>query len=292
MRKLCKGAILFSLCLAQSINAADWPQWRGPDRTGISAEQGLLQQWPKAGPAQLWRIDTAGDGYGAPAIAAGLVYVTGNRGVDDEFVQALSASDGSAKWTYRLGKVGNPDQQPPYPSSRSTPIIDGSTLFALSSDGELVSLEAATGKLNWRKSLRTDFDGVPGKWAYAESPLLDGDVLVATPGGKTATLVALNKNTGALIWKSAVPGGDAAAYASAIRTDAAGHAQYVQFLDKGVVGVDAKTGQFLWRYEKTSTGPANIPTPIAFKNYIYSANARRIGGASGKVDHHVGVGHG
>ncbi len=99
-----------------------------------------------------------------------------------------------------------------------------------------------------------------------------------TPGGKAATLVALNKKSGAVIWRSAVPGGDVAAYSSAIRLDAAGRVQYVQFLDKGVVGVDAKTGAFLWRYEKTSTGPANIPTPVGFKNYVYSSNSRRFGG--------------
>lgn len=259
--------------------AEDWPQWRGPTRNGISGETGLLQQWPESGPRQLWRIDGVGDGYGTPAVSAGLLFVVGNKGVEDEFIQAFSASSGKLEWTYRLGKVGNPDQQPPYPSSRSTPTIDGETLFAQSSDGDLVSLVAKTGRLNWRKSLRADLDGVPGKWGYAESPLLDGDVLVVTPGGKTATLAALNKNTGAAIWKSAVPGGDVAGYASAIRIEAAGRAQYVQFLDKGVVGVDAKTGQFLWRYEKTANGPANIPSPVGFQNYVYSSNSRRFGGA-------------
>lgn len=259
--------------------AADWPQWRGPERTGISRETGLRKEWPKDGPRLLWRIDTAGDGYGTPAVAGGTLYVIGNRGVEEEFVQAISAADGKTRWTFRLGKVGNPDQQPPYPSSRSTPTIDGDTLYALSSDGDLVSLVASSGKLNWRKSLRADFGGEPGKWAYAESPLVDGDTLVVTPGGKSATLVALKKRTGEVVWKSAVPGGDSAAYASVIRTEAAGRPQYVQFLDKGVVGVDANTGQFLWRYEKTSTGPANIPTPVAYRNYVYSSNARRFGGA-------------
>ena len=263
--------------LALTASAAEWPQWRGPDRTGISQERGLLKEWPKGGPPLLWGIDSAGDGYGTPAVGGGQLYSIGNRGVEDEFVHAYSAATGKLAWTYRLGKVGNPDQQPPYPSSRSTPLIDGQTVYALSSDGDLVSLRTADGKPNWRKSLRTDFAGEPGKWAYAESPLLDGEVLVVTPGGKTATLVALNKNTGAPIWKSAVPGGDSAAYSSAIRLEAAGRLQYVQFLDKGVVGVDAKTGEFLWRYAKTSTGPANIPTPVSFGNYVYSANARRFG---------------
>jgi outer membrane protein assembly factor BamB len=207
------------------------------------------------------------------------LFVIGNKGVEEEFVLAVDAATGKEKWRYKLGKVGNPDQQPPYPSSRSTPTVDGGTLYAMSSDGDLAALEAATGKVKWAKSVRAEFGGVPGKWAYAESPLIDGDALIVAPGGKTATLVKLNKNTGAVIWKSAVPGGEVAAYSSTIRTEAAGRAQYVQFLDKGVVGVDAATGEFLWRYDRTASGPANIPTPVAFKNYVYSSNARRFGGA-------------
>jgi outer membrane protein assembly factor BamB len=258
-------------------SAADWAQWRGPRRTGISEETGLLKEWPKDGPKLLWRIADIGDGYATPSVVGSRIYVLGNRGMETEFVQALSVQDGKSVWSTRIGNVGSPNQEPPYPMARSTPTVDGDTLYALGSDGDLACLETATGKVIWRKSLRGDFGGKPGKWAYAESPLIDGDVLVATPGGAEATLVALNKKTGAVIWKSAVPGGDAAAYASAIAIDAAGRKQYVQFLDKGVVGVDAKNGQFLWRYEKTSTGPANIPTPVAHDGYVYSANARRFG---------------
>src|SRR5262249_42162979 len=151
----------------------------------------------------------------------------------------------------------------------------GTVLYAESSDGDLACLETSSGKVIWQKSLRKDFGGIAGKWAYAESPLIDGDVLVATPGGAGAQIVALNKKTGAVIWKSKVPGGDAAAYSSAIVMDAAKRKQYVQFLDKGVVGVDAKTGEFLWRYDRTSGGPANIATPIGHDGYVYSTNARR-----------------
>lgn len=259
--------------------AADWPQWRGPQRTAISQETGLLKQWPKDGPRLLWRVDGLGEGYATPSVVGQRIYILGNRGLENEYIQALSVSDGKTVWTTRLGNVGNPKQEPSYPMARSTPTVEGDRLYALSSDGDLACLETATGKVVWKKSLTGDFAGKAGKWAYAESPLIDGDVLVAAPGGAEATLVALNKKTGAVIWKSAVPGGDPAAYASAIVTEAAGRKQYIQFLDKGIVGVDAKTGQFLWRYEKTSTGPANIPTPIAHQGYVYSANARRFGGA-------------
>jgi outer membrane protein assembly factor BamB len=198
--------------------------------------------------------------------------------MDNEFVQALSVSDGKQIWTTRLGGVGNPNQQPPYPMARSTPTVDGDFLYAFSSDGDLVRLNAASGKVVWTKNVRKEFGGQPGTWAYSESPLIDGEVIVVTPGGPEATLVALKKSTGALIWKSAVPGGDRAGYSSAIVVNAAGRKQYVQFLDKGLVGVDAKTGAFLWRYTQTSGGPANIATPVSRGNYVYSTNARRFGG--------------
>jgi outer membrane protein assembly factor BamB len=156
--------------------------------------------------------------------------------------------------------------------------VEGDVLYTLGSDGDLVSLETAGGKIRWQKNLRADFGGQPGQWAYAESPLIDGDALVATPGGAQATIVALNKKTGETIWKSAVPGGDAAAYASAIIVETAGRKQYVQFLAKGLVGVDAKTGQFLWRYDATGKGQTNIPSPVASNGYVYTAAGRGPGG--------------
>ena len=267
-----------SLGILSLATATDWPQWRGPQRTGVSQETGLLQDWPKDGPKLLWQLSDIGNGYATPAVAGSRIYLLSNRGMENESVQALSVQEGKPIWSTRIGNVGSPNQSPPYPMARSTPTVDGDRLYALGSDGDIACLDTATGKLLWQKNLQRDFAGKPGKWAYAESPLIDGDTLVVTPGGAEATLVALNKQTGAVIWKSAVPGGDAAAYSSAIAVEAAGRKQYIQFLDKGVVGVDAKTGRFLWRYEKTSTGPANIPTPIEHDGYVYSANARRFGG--------------
>jgi outer membrane protein assembly factor BamB len=275
------GAMVCGLVLLHTsgVLAADWPQWRGPQRNGISQETGLLKEWPKEGPKLLWQVKEIGSGYSTPAVVGERLFVLSNKGTDDEFVQALDVKDGKQLWSTRLGRVGNPNQQPSYPAARSTPTVDGELLYALSSDGDLACLETATGKVRWRKSLRTEFGGQPGTWAYAESPLIDGDVLVCTPGGGEATLVALNKKTGDVLWKSAVPGGDQAAYASAIVVEVGGVKQYVQFLQKGVVGVDARTGKLLWRYEKTAQGsPANIPTPVAHDGYVYSAASMTGGG--------------
>jgi outer membrane protein assembly factor BamB len=255
--------------------AADWPQWRGPQRAGVSQEKGLLKEWPKNGPKLLWQLNDIGDGYGAPAISGKRVYLVSNKGMDNEFVQALSVGDGKQIWATSIGKVGNPDQKPSYPKARSTPTVDGKFLYALGSDGDLACLEAATGKLLWRKNLRSEFGGKPGIWAYAESPLIDGNLVVVTPGGSAATIVALNKKNGATVWKCAIPEGDQAGYSSVIVVNAANRKQYVQFLEKGLVGLDAKTGQFLWRYSEMAGTPANIPTPVARDNYIYNANPRR-----------------
>jgi outer membrane protein assembly factor BamB len=268
------GAFLLSL----AAYPADWPQWRGPQRNGVSLETGLLKEWPKEGPRLVWQAKDIGDGYAAPSVVGDRIYLLSNRGLDNEFVQALSARDGKQIWETRLGKVGNPNQMPSFPTARSTPTVDGSLLYALGSDGDLACVEVAGGKVRWQKSLRADFGGHPGQWAYSESPLVDGNTLVVTPGGAQATMVALNKTTGETIWKSAVPGGDDAAYASAVVVESGGRKQYVQFLAKGLVGVDAATGKFLWRYDATGKGNTNIPSPVTSSGYIYTSQGRGPGG--------------
>jgi outer membrane protein assembly factor BamB len=277
MRSVARCLVLF-LALASIAAAADWPQWRGSNRDGISQEKGLLKEWPKEGPRLLWQVKDLGNGFSTPAVVGERLYVISNRGMDDERVQALSVADGKEIWSTRLGNVGKNDG-PQYPGARSTPTVDGQLLYALGSDGDLVCLETQSGKERWKKNLRSDFDGQPGKWAYAESPLVDGRTLVCTPGGTKATLVALDKASGETIWTSQVPEGDQAAYASVIAVEPGGIKQYVQFLEKGLVGVDAKSGQLLWRYEKTAQGsPANIPTPIAGGSFVYSSTGRGGGG--------------
>ena len=274
---LCFSAVSGTRSANVGTSTSDWPQWRGPERNGISPERGLLKQWPAEGPKLLWQVNDIGDGFSTPAVVGTRIYLMSNRGLENEFVQALSTQDGKPIWTTRVGNVGNPNQDPPYPKARSTPTVDGDFIYALGSDGDLACLETRSGKIRWQKSIRKEFGGQPGTWAYAESPLVDGDVVVVTPGGAQATIVALNKKTGAVIWKSAVPGGDEAGYASAIVVQGGGRKQYVQLLSKGQVGVDAKTGQFLWRYAAVAKGPAQYFTPVARDRYVYGG-ALGVGG--------------
>lgn len=267
--------------LALTTDAGDWPQFRGPDRTGISEETGLLREWPADGPQLVWQIDGLGGGYSGPAVVGDRIYLINNQGNDNEFVHARSTSDGGEIWSTRIGAVGNPQQRPPYPGARSTPTVDGDFVYVLGSDGDLCCLNSDDGAIVWRHNLREEFGGEYGEWAYSESPLIDGDVLVCTPGGSEATMLALNKRDGEVVWKAALPGGEAAAYASPVIVETGGVKQYVQFLDNGVVGVNAETGAFLWRYDRTAEGsPANIPTAVTADNLVYTATGR---GGSGLV---------
>lgn len=258
----------------------DWPQWRGPERNGHSAETGLLRKWPEGGPKLLYKVHGLGGGYSTPSVVGEFLYLLNDVGLEDEYVRCLNAADGSEVWSTRIGKVGAPNQRPSYPGARSTPTVVGDVLYALGSDGDLVCLETSSGAVRWQKNVRAEFGGKYGVWAYSESPLVDGDVVVVTPGGAEATIVALHADTGDVKWKSAIPEGNDAAYASIVIAEIDGVKQYVQFLAEGVgvVGVAAEDGKLLWQYEKTATGsPANIPTPVTDASFVYTASNR--GGA-------------
>jgi outer membrane protein assembly factor BamB len=272
------------LAAACSLRAADYPQWRGPGRDGISKDTGLLKQWPEDGPRLLWKVDKLGGGYSTPAVANGKIFVCIDKGGKEgkEYAVALDVKNGQEIWSTELGKVG-PNQLMKYPGARSTPTVDGGNVYCLGSDGDLACLDVANGTVKWKKNYKADFGGKAGMWAYSESPLVDGEVVIGTPGGEKAALVALNKNTGAVVWQCTVPSldkniaGEPAGYASIIIAQTGGVKQYVQFLHDGVVGVDAKTGKFLWRDSRAKDIAANIPTAIFHDGYVFSGGGRTSG---------------
>lgn len=258
-----------------AISAADWPQWRGPERTGISAETGLLKTWPKDGPELRWKRTDLGTGYSSAAVSKGVVYIQTTKG-KDEFTVALKEKTGEEIWSTKIGQVGE-NKGPPYPGTRATPTVDGDHVYSLASDGELNCL-TTKGAVVWHVNLQKAFGGKVGAWAYTESVLVDGDAVVCTPGGETATLAKLKKSNGEVIWKCAVPGGDVADYASIMVVEAAGRKQYVQYMRKALVGADAKTGEFLWKYTRTQDQGASILTPVVFENKVFVSGSRTGGG--------------
>ena len=271
------GIVILSKALP--VFADNWPQWRGPQRDGISHETGLLGEWPKEGPKLLWRVENIGRGYSTPAVVNDRLYLMASEGLDNEFVEALDVHDGKCIWSTRIGNVGNPKQQPNFPTARSTPTVEGDFLYALSSDGDLDCMDIKNGSVRWKKNLRSDFGGKTAEWAYAESPLIDGEALVCAPWGSEATVVALGKTSGDLIWKCPVPEGDDAGFSSAIVFDTGGIREYVRLLTKGLVGIEASTGRLLWRYGKPiSKYGANIQTPVASGEYVFCSSTGTGGG--------------
>jgi outer membrane protein assembly factor BamB len=261
-------------------NGRDWPQWQGPQRTAVSAEKGLLQNWPAKGPRLVWKATGLGAGFSTPSVAEGRIFTMGNRG-NTEYVIALDERTGKVIWTGPVGPVRSNGGG--YPGPRCTPTVDGKLLYALGLNGDLVCLEKAAGKERWRKNLPRDFQGGVGGWGYSESPLVDGDRLVCTPGGQKATLAALDKRTGDTVWTAQVPGGDQAQYSSVIAADVAGQREYIQFLQRGMVGVAARDGKFLWRYDKPANGTANCSTPVCDHGYAFAASDYGTGGGLVKL---------
>lgn len=270
-------ALALGVACVATTTAADWPQWRGPDRTGISKETGLLKEWPKDGPPLRWKAANIGTGYSTPVVVGGRVYLqTTDEAADTEFALALDEKTGKEVWKTPIGKVGK-NVGPQYPGTRSTPTVDGDRLYCVASDGRLTCL-GTDGKARWQKSYVKDFDGAVGTekfgWAYSESVLVDGDLVIGTPGGEKAALVALNKMTGEPVWKTAIEGGDSADYSSVMPVGSGAAKQYVQFLRKGVVGVDAKTGKLLWRYAKTiEPRGANMMTPVVLGDRVFTSSS-------------------
>lgn len=198
------NCLLVAGCLLSSVVADDWPQWQGPQRNAISKETGLLKQWPKEGPPLAWKTSGLGGGYGAPSIADGRIYGMSSRG-PDEVVWALSEKDGKELWAARLGPAIRQGVSQGVEGPGCTPTVEGGFLYVIGFAGDVACLRRNDGTIVWKRNLESDVGGVLPTWRYNESPLIDREKLICTPGGKDATMVALNKSTGETIWKALVP---------------------------------------------------------------------------------------
>ncbi len=265
--------------LAERAPADDWPGYRNAGRTGATAETGLQQSWENAQPKLLWMAEGMGGGYASVSIADGRVYTTGNL-TDGQGVVCVSADDGRTLWK---STITDSVPKHSYEGSRSTPTVDGERLYVVTSDGQLACLQTSDGKVLWTRNLKQDFNGqMMSGWGYSESPLVDGDLVVCTPGGRDAMLAAFNKVTGEDVWQAAVPTfgrGRGAGYASIVVSQGAGVKQYVQVIGQGVIGVRAADGKFLWGYSSIANGTANIPTPLVDGDYVFAATGYGAGAA-------------
>lgn len=241
-----------------------WPQWQGPDRTNVSRETGLLPEW-KGTPKLLWTYDKAGIGYSGPAVVGDRLYMMGARD-DAEMIYALDVSTGKEVWATELGPL-YVNQWGDGP--RGTPTVDGGLVYGIGGQGMLICVEAATGKKVWSKDMPKELGGkVMSGWGFTESPLVDGDRLICTPGGSKGTFAALDKKTGELIWQSEGLT-DTTAYSSIIAVEIDGVRQYINMTGAGVAAVDAKDGKLLWKSSEGKNGVAIIPTPIYKDGHVY-----------------------
>lgn len=277
------------LSSAASAEPDDWPQWRGPNRNGQSAETGLLREWPQGGPPLAWRSSGLGSGYSSMAVSGNRILTLGDSD-GSQYAVAVSREDGSPLWKTRVG----PPWQDQYGGPRSTPTTDGDRVYVLGTEGDLLCMNVSDGEVRWRKSLTRDFSGrmAAGRnvhWKFAESPLVDGNKVIVSPGSQDAGIVALDKMNGNVIWRASIPeigslGADGAAYSSAVVSQAGGVRQYVQLTGRGVVSVDAATGRFLWGYNRVANDVANIATPIVDGDHVFVSTGYGTGSALLKIE--------
>ncbi len=277
-----RAFILLSTILAAS--AADWAQWRGPNRDGKSPETGLLKTWPADGPRLVWRATGLGEGYSSVAVAGGRIYTQGQR-EGAQYVIALDAATGKKLWETR---IGGDFQDRRGSGPRGVPTVDGDRLYAVAADGALACLDTASGKRVWGLSFTRDFGGAIPNWGYSESPLVDGDRLIVTPGGRGAGVVALDKRTGKTIWKTQ---SDEAGYSSVVVAQVGANKLLLALTAEAGIVLRADNGELVSRHPNVSNRTANIATPVyhdghAFFSTDYGTGCTlvRLGGAGGSKE--------
>ena len=278
---LCVVSLLFAAPPDLTPGPTDWPQFRGPNREGVSTERGLLKEWPTEGPKKLWTAKGLGGGYSSVAVVGGVIFSTGLKPDGQEHVFALATSDGHELWSTPIAakvKVGYGE------GPRGTPTFADGRVYAVGMGGTLACLSAADGKIVWSKSYVKDFGGSVPTWGYTESVLVDDGKVIATPSSKQAAMVALDPKTGATLWTASVADpGRAGGYASAVKATVGNVPMYVNLLGDtgGVAAVHAKTGKVLWQYSKASNGVANIPSVLVKGDLVFCSTGYPPNGGSG-----------
>jgi len=253
--------VVVPVLAAATAGAGEWPQFHGPNRDNKSADTGLLKKWPQGGPLRLWEATGIGQGYSTVAIAGKRIHTTGS--INSDCIITVLDMDGKKVWARKNGKAWRKS----YPGTRSTPTITGGMLYHLSGIGNLVCLKADDGRAAWSTNIMERFGGRNIIWGLAESPLVFDDKVICTPGGKTVSMVALDKRTGKVVWQCE-GAGDRPGYASPILVEYKGLRQIVTVMSESVVGVRASDGKLLWRYPHKVYYDENITTPIFHEGFL------------------------
>ena len=254
--------------------ATDWPQWRGPSRSAISPETGLLKSWPAAGPPRAWSTSNLGAGFGSIAVSRDRIFVQGMRN-SQSVVSALNRADGTLAWVKPIGRAGDNDRGP---GPRGTPTVDGDRLYVLTENGDLAALRVQDGAIAWQRNILQEFGGRNIDWLISESPLVDGNNVIVSPGGRGAGMAALDKMTGKTVWVSKELS-DRAGYSSPIIADVQGVRTIMTLTGEAGVGVRASDGKLMWRHPAVSNSTANIATPVFFDNKVFYSSDYGTGGA-------------
>ncbi len=265
-------ALLLFTTVVISANGGDWSQWRGPNRDAKSSETGLLDEWPSDGPPLAWKVNGVGSGYSSVSVANGRIFTLGDLD-DGSYAIVLNEADGSLAWKTRIGEAGG---HRGYPGPRGTPTVDGGQVFVLNQHADLACLDATSGEKVWSVNLSEDFGGkMMSGWRYSESPLIDGNKLICTPGGNDGTLLALDRSSGKKIWQTS-DWTDRAGYSSVIVATIDGTRQYIQLTGQSVAGVDPNSGELLWRADRKGK-TAVIPTPVVADDIVFVTSGYGVG---------------
>ncbi|QDT64177.1 PQQ-binding-like beta-propeller repeat protein [Calycomorphotria hydatis] len=272
-------AMVFSfLMLSVAVTCgADWSQWRGPQRDGKAVGESIRHDWNAHPPELLWQMEGLGKGFGSLSIVGNKLFATGNMD-DGQAVVAVDLDSHKVIWTTVISTGGTRS----YPGSRCTPTYSDGALYVTSNDGVLCALSADDGKIIWKRDFPSEFGSPTQKWGFAESPLVDGDRVIATPGAGNAVMAAFDKETGETIWQTPYPdlggpGKQEPGYSSIVITNAAGVKQYVQNTGQGVIGVRASDGKYLWGNSAAANRVAVIPTPLVQGDYVFATSSYKTG---------------
>jgi outer membrane protein assembly factor BamB len=243
--------------------AGEWTQFHGPGRRNLSPETGLLKQWPPGGPPLVWTAEGIGEGFAGVSVAGGRIYTAGNLG-GNTVVTALGL-DGKIQWQTPNGEAWTKN----YNGARGTPTLDGDRLFHESPHGDVTCMDAASGRILWTGNILREFGSQNITWGLAESVLVDGNKVICTPGGPQTAVVALDKTRGRTVWRSPSADGDLAGYASPTLVEYEGLRMILQMTGKALIGVNADSGDLLFRYRHETRYDVNATTPLFHEGRVF-----------------------